>query len=299
MQSVNEELQSTNEELETSGEELQSVNEELLTVNAELQVRMADLVRANNDMNNLLAGTGIGTIFVDLNLRILRFTPTVSEIINLLLSDVGRLVGHLGTNLIGYDRIVADTQAVLNTLTPKEVEVQTTKGTWYTMRIMPYRTLDNMIEGVVITFVDITEMHLARETLRQANDLLRLAVVVRDAYDAITMQDLNGRIMAWNKGAERMYGWSEAEALTMNVRDRIPEGLRKDALLTLHQLSRDEILEPYATRRITKDGSIVDVSITSTALMNEAGQIYAIATTERTREAKPGHGKEAHNDRQG
>ena len=98
------------------------------------------------------------------------------------------------------------------------------------MRIQPYRTLDNVIEGAVLTFVDITEVMETREALREANDLLRLAVVVRDAHDAITVQDLDGRILAWNPGAVRMYGWSEAEALTMNVRDRIPEALREDAL---------------------------------------------------------------------
>ena len=115
MQSVNEELQSTNEELETSKEELQSVNEELATVNAELQTKVADLSRANNDMNNLLAGTGIGTVFVDHQLRILRFTPAATRIINLILSDVGRPVGHIVSNLVGYDRLVADAQAVLDT----------------------------------------------------------------------------------------------------------------------------------------------------------------------------------------
>ena len=156
MQSVNEELQSTNEELETSKEELQSVNEELATVNAELQNKVADLSRANNDMNNLLAGTGIGTVFVDHQLRILRFTPTATRIINLIPSDIGRPVGHIVSNLVGYDRLVADMQAVLDTLIPKEVEVQTKAGDWYTMRILPYRTLDNVIEGAVITFVDIS-----------------------------------------------------------------------------------------------------------------------------------------------
>jgi two-component system CheB/CheR fusion protein len=281
MQSVNEELQSTNEELETSKEELQSVNEELATINAELQTKVVDLSRANNDMNNLLAGTGIGTVFVDHQLRILRFTPTVSGIINLILSDVGRPVGHIVSNLVGYDRLVADTQAVLDTLAVKEMDVQTTDGKWYTMRIQPYRTLDNVIEGAVITFVDITEMKRTREALRKANELLRLSVVVRDAHDAITVQDLDGRVIAWNPGAVRMYGWSEAEALAMNVRDRIPEGLREEALAKVHQLSQSEILEPYRTQRITKEGAVVEVSMVSTALVDEAGQVYAVATTER------------------
>ncbi|MEI7614142.1 MAG: chemotaxis protein CheB, partial [Betaproteobacteria bacterium] len=281
MQSVNEELQSTNEELETSKEELQSVNEELSTVNAELQSKVVDLSRSNSDMNNLLAGTGIGTVFVDHHLRILRFTPAVSQVINLILSDVGRPVAHISSNLPGYTTLVADIQVVLDTLIPKALEVQTVAGQWYAMRIQPYRTLDNVIEGAVISFVDITETVLTRLALRQANDLARLAVVLRDAQDAITVQDLAGRMLAWNPGAERLYGWSEAEALQMNVGERIPPELRESALTRLVQLGQAEVLEPYATRRLCKDGSVVSVMVVSSALVDEAGHLYAIATTER------------------
>ncbi len=281
MQSVNEELQSTNEELETSKEELQSVNEELATVNSELQTKVADLSRANNDMNNLLAGTGIATVFVDHHLRILRFTPAATRIINLILTDVGRPVGHIVSNLKGYDRMAADAQSVLDTLIPKEAQVESADGRWYAMRILPYRTLDNVIEGVVITFVDITETRQAEEALEKANELSRLAVVVRDAHDAITVHDLAGRIIAWNPGAVRAYGWSEAEALAMNVHDRIPVEQREDASTRVHQLSQGEVLEAYRTQRLTKTGKIMEVSIISTALVDEAGQMYAVATTER------------------
>ncbi|MEI8312448.1 MAG: CheR family methyltransferase, partial [Verrucomicrobiota bacterium] len=283
MQSVNEELQSTNEELETSKEELQSVNEELATVNTELQSKVADLTRANNDMNNLMSGTGIGTLFVNHKLQILRFTPTIGPIINLLPGDEGRPVGHIVSNLVGYSSLLADVQAVLDTLVPKEVEVRSQAGRFFTMRILPYRTLDNVIEGAVISFIDITEMVRTREELQKANDALRLAVVARDARDAITVQDLDGRTLTWNPGAVRMYGWTEAEALSMNVRDRIPPELRVSAIEKLHQLSHDEVLEPYRTRRITKEGKVIDVTITSTALLNEAGEMYAIATTERAK----------------
>jgi two-component system CheB/CheR fusion protein len=168
MQSVNEELQSTNEELETSKEELQSLNEELATVNAELQTKVTDLSQANNDMNNLLAGTGIGTVFVDHQMRIVRFTPTATTIINLIPSDAGRPVGHIVANLMGYDRLVQDIKSVLDTLIPKEVEVKSVAGVWYTMRILPYRTLNNVIEGAVITFVDISAAKKAQEALRLA-----------------------------------------------------------------------------------------------------------------------------------
>ena len=295
MQSVNEELQSTNEELETSKEEMQSINEELSTVNAELQVKVLDLSRASNDMNNLMSSTGIGTVFIDHQLRILRFTPAATRIINLIPSDMGRPVAHTVSNLVSYNGLVEDAKGVLDTLVPKEVELQTTEGAWYKMGIQPYRTLDNVIEGAVITFVDITEIVRTRDALRKANELLRLAVVVRDAFDAITVQDLDGRILAWNPGAIRMYGWSEVEALLMNVRDRIPRELREKELLKVHQLSQEEVLEPYRTRRIAKDGAVIEVSMTSTALVNETGQMYAIATTERARVTRLGQTTEAQN----
>ena len=253
----------------------------MTTVNSELQTKVADLSRANNDMNNLLAGTGIGTVFVDHDLRILRFTPSATLIINLILSDVGRPVSHIVSNLVGYGSLVEDAQAVLKTLQPKELTVQTQAGKFYTMRILPYRTLENVIEGAVITFVEISEMVRTRDALRKANELVRLAVVVRDSFDAITVQDLEGRIIAWNPGAVRMYGWTEVEALAMNVRDRIPQSFQSKAIARVHQLSQAEILEPYLTQRLAKDGKVIEVSLTSTALLNEAGQVYAIATTER------------------
>ena len=282
MQSVNEELQSTNEELETSKEELQSVNEELATVNAELQAKVLDLSRANNDMNNLLAGTGVGTVFVDFQLLIQRFTPSVTQVINLILSDVGRPVGHIVSNLVGYDTLVEDIRSVLDTLIPKEVEVQTKDGTWFLLRIRPYRTLENVIEGAVITFFDISDIKRTREALQKANDMLRLAaVVVHDANDAVILQDMEGKILVWNPAAQKRYGWSESEALQMNIRELIPETLRDEALERVQQMSLAEVVAPYRTQRITKNGSVVDVWMTATALLNDAGQVYAIATTER------------------
>jgi two-component system CheB/CheR fusion protein len=236
-------------------------------------------------MANLLAGTGIATVFVDSSLNILRFTPAATEIFNFISTDLGRPVAHIASNLVNYGRLVADVQDVLRTLTPRALDVQTTHGEFYTMRIQPYRTRTNVIEGAVVSFIDITEVVRTREALRKANEMLRLAVVVRDAHDAITVQDLDGRILAWNPGAQRLYGWTESEAMKMNVRERIPPALQEESLTTLHRLSRAEVLEPYRTRRLNKAGAVLNVSIISTALMNEAGQMYAIATTERSYEA--------------
>ncbi|MDP1572575.1 MAG: chemotaxis protein CheB [Vicinamibacterales bacterium] len=281
MQSVNEELQSANEELETSKEELQSVNEELATVNAELQTTVADLSRANNDLNNLLAGTGMGTVFVDHQLRIQRFTPAITQVINLIQADVGRPVGHILSNLVGYDTFVADIQAVLDSLTPREIEVQAQSGAWFLMRIRPYRTLDNVIEGAVITFTEITDVKRAQLALRDSEAIRRLAVVVRDANDAILVLGLDGRILAWNPAATRAYGWTEAEALTMNIHALVPDGQGDVTLARLREAALSDVLAPFRARRRTSSGHVLDVWLTAAALMDETGAPYAISTTER------------------
>ena len=282
MQSVNEEMQSTNEELETSKEELQSVNEELATVNGELQAKVSDLSRSNNDMKNLLSGTGIGTIFVDHMLRILRFTPTVSALINLIETDVGRPLDQIRSNLVGYDGLAADIKAVLTSLIPKELEVQTQTGEWYLLRLRPYRTLENVIEGVVITFTDCTAMKIAQAAAQDSEALRHLAVVVRDSRDAILVQDLAGRILAWNPGAEKLFGWGQTEALAMNIRDLIPKSGREKALAAFVQQCNADSIEPVRQQRITKDGRTLEVSVIASALLDEAGEKYAIATTERS-----------------
>jgi len=275
MQSINEELQSTNEELETSQEELQSVNEELATVNAELQAKVVDLSRANNDMNNLLAGTDLGMIFVDHHLCVQRFTPAVTKVINLIPTDVGRPVAHIVSNLVNYDSLVADVQDVLDTLIPQEIEVCTGSGEWFLLRIRPYRTLENVIEGAVITFIDFTERKCARENAQ------RLAVIVENAQDAILLQDLKGRILAWNPAAQRMYGWSEAEALAMHVVDLIPEEKREEHLAMVQQLLHTENLEPYRSERIGKNGERFQIWLVATPMVDKEGKVYAVATTAR------------------
>lgn len=210
LQSVNEELQSANEELETSQEELQSVNEELTTVNAELQQNLKYLSQANNDMNNLLAGTDIGTIFVDHDLRILRFTPSITKIVNLIPSDVGRPVGHLVSNLQSYNRLVEDLQTTLNTLVPMEVEVRSKSGSWYLMRIRPYRTLENVIEGAVITFTDVTELRRIQDERREAD--VKFRVLFESMPQAALFFDSQGAIAGLNAAAAKLLGLSPERA---------------------------------------------------------------------------------------
>jgi transcriptional regulator with PAS, ATPase and Fis domain len=170
-QSTNEELQSTNEELTTSKEEMQSLNEELQTVNSELQVKVDELSRSNNDMKNLLNSTDIATLFLDNNLNVRRFTTQATKIIKLIPGDIGRPITNLGSDLL-YPELVADAREVLRKLGFAEKAVCTRDGQWFTVRIMPYRTLDDRIDGVVITFADITVAKTLEAKLRDKNIVL-------------------------------------------------------------------------------------------------------------------------------
>ncbi|MEK6663987.1 MAG: chemotaxis protein CheB [Pseudomonadota bacterium] len=170
MQSTNEELQSTNEELETSKEELQSVNEELITVNAELQAKIEQLAGMQNDMKNLLDNIDIGTVFLDEHLVIKRFTREAARVYRLVASDVGRPLVDIKSDIEGKD-LLAEAQTVLDTLAPFECEVRNMSGAWYLARIQPYRTLDNVIEGVVLTFTDISQRVEAAAAVQKAREL--------------------------------------------------------------------------------------------------------------------------------
>ena len=273
LQSVNEELQSTNEELETSKEELQSTNEELVTVNAELQKKVEALSEASDDINNLLASTEIGTIFLDTNLCIKRFTPAVTKLFNLIQTDIGRPIGDITTN-IQLDDLIEHAQEVLGTLVRQEAEVQDKKGNWYSMRTAPYRTLENVIDGVVLNFVDISR-------LKQVEKLNRLATVVRDSNDAITIQDFDYNIVTWNHGAQQMYGWSQAEALKMDIRQLVPKGKIKELEELTHKLKNGESVNSLETQRICKNGKLLNVWLTVTTLKDDSGKPIEIATTER------------------
>jgi two-component system CheB/CheR fusion protein len=171
LQSTNEELQSTNEELTTSKEEMQSLNEELQTVNAELQSKLDEITSANNDMKNLLNSTDIATVFLDNDMRVRRFTLQAKAIFQLIPGDVGRPITDLASKLV-YPALEQDAQEVLRTLAVSEKAVSTKDGRWFTARIMPYRTLDNRIDGVVITFADITVAKKLEANLRERHDRL-------------------------------------------------------------------------------------------------------------------------------
>ena len=210
LQSTNEELQSTNEELTTSKEEMQSLNEELVTVNTELQAKVDELSHASDDMKNLLNSTEIGSLFLDRHLHIKRYTPPATRLINLIPTDVGRPIDHLVTNL-KYDSLVKDVRAVLETLVFKEAQVQTTDGRWHVMRIMPYRTLDNVIDGIVITFNDISPLKQMEASLRESRE--RMRELLDDMPVMLAATDKDRTIVFWNRECERVTGWKSEEVV--------------------------------------------------------------------------------------
>jgi len=169
LQSANEELQSTNEELTTSSEEMQSMNEELQTLNTEVQYKVDDLSRLNNDMKNLLDSTEIATVFLDPALRVRLFTTGSNRVFKLIPGDVGRPITDIASDLL-YPELAEDAREVLRTLVVHEQQGAARDGRWFTVRIMPYRTLENMIDGVVITFMDITVSKTLEAKLREARD---------------------------------------------------------------------------------------------------------------------------------
>lgn len=188
--------------METSKEELQSLNEELQTVNAEFQNKLEELYSVQDDMRNLMNSMELATVFVDNQACIKRFTPKATRIINLIQSDVGRPLQHLVSNL-EYDALIPDVMSVLKKLIPREAEVKTHKNKWYQMRIIPYRTLDNRIDGAVLTFADIDDQKKNCDRLKTASVEVELAwQMVREIFDMnlapMTVLDQQGIMMIAN-----------------------------------------------------------------------------------------------------
>ncbi|MFB6249909.1 MAG: CheR family methyltransferase [Salinibacter sp.] len=193
LRSMNEEYKSMTEELETSKEELQSVNEELKTVNRELEEKVQALEKANSDLKNLMAATDIGTLFLDRDLHIQRYTPRVERLFNIQSSDTGRPIDDF-THALDYDRLTADARSVLEELIPVEREVPTDDEEWFLVRHHPYRTAEDRIDGVVITFVDITRRKRAEQKLRDAHDRLQSrAEQVQSLSEALTSAEQRER----------------------------------------------------------------------------------------------------------
>ncbi len=236
--SMNEELQSANEELETSKEELQSFNEELSTVNNQLHDKIEEVEAANNDMANLLDTTDTPTVFLDLGLRIKLFTPAAPRLFRIIATDCGRPIVDIVKRFVDDD-LMTEIQQLQRNLIPSEKEVRSEDGRWYVRRILPYRTLDNRIDGVVITFVDVTERKMTEDNVAERhaqvieksagflhNREAHLAAILDTATDSIITTDAQGLIQAVNPATERLFGYTAAEMIGENVKMIMPSPYR-------------------------------------------------------------------------
>lgn len=267
-QSTTEELQSANEEFQTTNEELQSTNEELHTVNEELKSKALELELTNHDLEAILNTVVEAVVVLDNEMRVKRYSAGTKRVMELLPTSIGQPLMTVGGS-IDLTLLSGEIKTAMQSKQIATRELQLNK-TNYLVRLIPGKT-----GGLVISLIDETER------LKAGLDERRLAAVVRDSNDAITVQDLTGQIIAWNHGAQRLYGYDETEALAMNIRDLIPSGHEEDATDYLQQVIAGKSPESIEISRRTKNGQVLHVWITATALRNDHSDIYAVATTER------------------
>ncbi|HEY1888871.1 MAG TPA: chemotaxis protein CheB [Steroidobacteraceae bacterium] len=281
--SINEELQSSNEELETSKEELQSVNEELVTVNGQLQSKVLELESLTADLDNLLSSTDIAVVFLDRQLNVRRFTPAIQDLLDLIAADIGRPLAHLAPKFTDGD-LVADARDVLAKLTPVEAEVLSASGRWYLRRTLPYRTEDNRIAGVVITFVDITTRKQAAHAVEM--DRERLHAVIEQMPAAVLLVEApSGKLLFANRLAATFfnqpyplpfigYDWTAIYAAFRGT--HAGGALYEPQEWPLaHALAQDEVVLDAELEFVRPDGMQATVSMSASPIHNAAGETIA------------------------
>lgn len=268
LQAINEELRSATEELETSREELQSINEELTTVNHELKSKVEELGHANSDMQNLMGATAIATVFLDRDLHITRYTPSAVKLFNLMPSDIGRPLAHLHTQL-RYPELVGDARGVLEQLTPIERQVSQ-ESCHYLARLLPYRTLDDRIAGVVLTFVDISERVQGAEALRQSES--RFSAIVNQATVGVVQAELDGRILFANQHYAGLLGYSPDELVGTALQALVHPDDRQESAARMERLASQGEQFQMEKRCLRKDQTTVWLHNTVSALCDAAGE---------------------------
>lgn len=274
LRASNEELQAVNEELRSTTEELQSVNEELITVNNELRAGLDETAKLNDDLRNLIASTDLAIVFLDRDLRVKRFTPRAAQLFNLIDGDVGRPLLDI-THRLDYATLATDLVQTLESLQHIEREVSSLGGRRYLVRLVPYRTAEDRIDGVVLNFIDITARHAAELQLRATERLMHLVAQSMHDYAIITT-DISGHITGWTEGAERMFGYTSDEMM----------GKTLDIIYTTEDRAagapRAELREAASTGRsenerwhVRKDGSTFYSSGITTKLQDETVQGFA------------------------
>ncbi|OFY48017.1 MAG: chemotaxis protein CheB [Bacteroidetes bacterium GWF2_41_31] len=266
LQSTNEELQSTNEELTSSKEEMQSLNEELQTVNAELQSKIHDYMSVNNDMKNLLNSTDIATLFLDKDMNIRRYTPQATKIFKLIKSDIGRPFTDQVSDLI-YPELAEDANEVLKTLVFIKKQIPTKDERWFSIRIMPYRTFDDKIDGLVITFFNITDLKLMETKLTENEQMHQL--ILNSSSDLIVKLSANWNILEFNHEAEKFFASKRDEAIGQNfIKLFIPGKLQKKTEKVFHKMLREKVNAINKMEVIVAEGKLHEVEWSVNVLLN-------------------------------
>jgi two-component system CheB/CheR fusion protein len=280
-QAMNEELRSSAEELETSQEELQSVNEELTTVNQELKIKIEELRLSNSDFQNLINSTDVATIFLDRSLRLKLMTPRAQDIFNVIHTDIGRPLSDI-TNRLVDDRLNADLRQALQELHAVDREVMIDDGRWFLMRVRPYRTSDDRIDGIVLMFQDISSRHSAEAEVKRSEERLRLLIDSAIDYAIFTMT-ADGRIDSWNTGAQRLFGYAADEVIGRGFEILFtPEDRATGApAAELERAQRDG--RAFAERaHVRRDGTFFLASGVTTRLGNTTGLGFATIARDLT-----------------
>ncbi|MDB6030895.1 MAG: Chemotaxis protein methyltransferase CheR [Verrucomicrobiales bacterium] len=275
LKSANEELLSMNEELQSTNEELQTSKEELQSVNDQLQRKVEELDDANADLQNLFQSTPVPTIFLDTHLRIRRFTPAFARLATVFERDSGRFFIEAAPRFASSE-MLADLAHVLRTLEPKERQL-TFDGIpgWFITRIIPYRCTDQGVQGVVVTFLEITELKRAEEQSSL------LASIVQGSQDAIIGQTVNGTVTSWNAAAERMYGFSAAEIIGHSVSIIVPADRSSELPALYKRLQKGETPPSIETVRVRKDQQKLEISLTVSAIQDWQGVITGFSSIAR------------------
>ena len=266
LQSTNEELQSTNEELTSSKEEMQSLNEELQTVNAELQSKIDDFSRVNNDMKNLLNSTDIATLFLDKELKIRRYTDQVTKIFKLIKSDIGRPFTDQVSDLL-YPELADDALEVLKTLVFVQRQIPTKDGRWFATRIMPYRTSDDRIDGLVITFINISDLKQMEVELSEMEQMH--GFLLDSASDIIIKLSADFQILEFNLLAEKFFSKKREAVLNQNfIQIYIPGAAQKKTEEDMKKLLNDGSDRKFRLQVFASDGKLAIIEWSVKILFN-------------------------------
>jgi len=283
LQSTNEELQSTNEELTTSKEEMQSLNEELQTVNAELQSKVDDFSRVNNDMKNLLNSTDIATLFLDKDLNIRRFTNQATKIFKLIKSDIGRPFTDQVSDLI-YPDLAADALEVLRTLTFVQKSVPTKDGRWFSIRIMPYRTYDDRIDGLVITFFNTSDVMHIESKLHETEQANR--VLLNSSSDVIVRLSAELKILELNQSAEKFFGIKGKDAANQYfIKLFIPLPMQRKVETDIYKIMKEMQDGKYRMKVIKAGGKITTIECSLNVLLNNLKMPSGIIVLFKTKQS--------------